>query len=281
MKRELAELHLAVFLFGFAGLFGKIINLPAMVIVFGRVVFASIFLLLIILYRRESLRLQEGARLYLPLLGLLLAIHWSTFFYSIQVSTVAIGLLTYSTFPIFTAILEPIIFREKMRKINIFLALITFLGILLIVPNFNVGNNMTQGVIWGTISGFTFSLLTIVNRKYVKEYSSLTLAFYQDGFAAIFLIPAVLLLSFSPSTEDILYVILLGIVFTGLAHTLFIGSLRRIRAHQASIIATLEPLYGIIFAFILLGEIPALRTLVGGAIILAVCFYVTLNSAKF
>lgn len=281
MKRELAELHLAVFLFGFAGLFGKIINLPAMVIVFGRVVFASIFLLLIILYRRESLRLQEGARLYLPLLGLLLAIHWSTFFYSIQVSTVAIGLLTYSTFPIFTAILEPIIFREKMRKINILLALITFLGILLIVPNFNVGNNMTQGVIWGTISGFTFSLLTIVNRKYVKEYSSLTLAFYQDGFAAIFLIPAVLLLSFSPSTEDILYVILLGIVFTGLAHTLFIGSLRRIRAHQASIIATLEPLYGIIFAFILLGEIPALRTLVGGAIILAVCFYVTLNSAKF
>jgi len=281
VKRELAELHLAVFLFGFAGLFGKIINLPAMVIVFGRVVFASIFLLLIILYRRESLRLQEGARLYLPLLGLLLAIHWSTFFYSIQVSTVAIGLLTYSTFPIFTAILEPIIFREKMRKINILLALITFLGILLIVPNFNVGNNMTQGVIWGTISGFTFSLLTIVNRKYVKEYSSLTLAFYQDGFAAIFLIPAVLLLSFSPSTEDILYVILLGIVFTGLAHTLFIGSLRRIRAHQASIIATLEPLYGIIFAFILLGEIPALRTLVGGAIILAVCFYVTLNSAKF
>ncbi len=274
-------MHLAVFLFGFAGLFGKIIDLPAMIIVLGRVAFASLFLLLIILYRGESLKLQGRARLYLPILGLLLAIHWSTFFYSIQISTVAIGLITYSTFPIFTAILEPIAFREKMKKINIFLAFITFIGILLIVPNFDMSNNLTQGVIWGTISGFTFSLLTIVNRRYVREYSSLTLAFYQDGFAAIFLLPTIFFLTFTPSLNDFLYVVILGIVFTGLAHTLFIESLRRIKAHQASIIATLEPLYGIIFAFFLLNEIPAARTIIGGAIILIVCFYVTMNSAKF
>jgi len=275
------ELHVAVFLFGFAGLFGKIIALPAMVIVFWRVLFAALLLFLVILFKGEEFKVRGKARIFIPLLGVLLAIHWSTFFYSIQVSTVAIGLITYSTFPIFTALLEPLFFRERLKKLNILLALLVFFGIVLIVPSFDVSNNITQGVIWGTISGFTFSLLTIVNRRYVREYSSLTLAFYQDGFAALALFPIILFVNFVPSGMDLVYVILLGIIFTGLAHTLFIQSLKKIRANYASIIAALEPLYGIVFAFLLLGEVPTIRTLAGGIIIISVCFYVTLKSAKF
>jgi len=275
------ELHLAVFLFGFAGLFGKIINLPAMAIVFWRVLFASLLLFMIILIRGEGFKVRGKARFFIPILGVLLAIHWSTFFYSIQISTVAIGLITYSTFPIFTALLEPLFLRERFEKVNILLSLLVFLGIVLIVPSFDISNNITQGVIWGTLSGFTFSLLTIINRRYVKEYSSLTLAFYQDGFATLSLFPLVLFTNFLPYGMDLGYVVLLGVVFTGVAHTLFIGSLRRVKANYASIIAALEPLYGIVFAFLLLGEVPALRTVIGGAIIISVCFYVTLKSAKF
>jgi len=281
VKRELMELHLAVFLFGFAGLFGKIINLPAMAIVFWRVLFASLLLFMIILIRGEGFKVRGKARFFIPILGVLLAIHWSTFFYSIQISTVAIGLITYSTFPIFTALLEPLFLRERFEKVNILLSLLVFLGIVLIVPSFDISNNITQGVIWGTLSGFTFSLLTIINRRYVKEYSSLTLAFYQDGFATLSLFPLVLFTNFLPYGMDLGYVVLLGVVFTGVAHTLFIGSLRRVKANYASIIAALEPLYGIVFAFLLLGEVPALRTVIGGAIIISVCFYVTLKSAKF
>jgi drug/metabolite transporter (DMT)-like permease len=281
VKRELMELHLAVFLFGFAGLFGKIINLPAMAIVFWRVLFASLLLFMIILIKGEGFKVRGKARFFIPILGVLLAIHWSTFFYSIQISTVAIGLITYSTFPIFTALLEPLFLRERFEKVNILLSLLVFLGIVLIVPSFDISNNITQGVIWGTLSGFTFSLLTIINRRYVKEYSSLTLAFYQDGFATLSLFPLVLFTNFLPYGMDLGYVVLLGVVFTGVAHTLFIGSLRRVKANYASIIAALEPLYGIVFAFLLLGEVPALRTVIGGAIIISVCFYVTLKSAKF
>lgn len=281
MRKELVELHGAVFLFGFAGLFGKIISLPAMMIVLGRVVFAAIFLFLVMIYRKEGFKVPKRDLLYLPVLGLLLAVHWSLFFYSIQLSTVAIGLITYSTFPIFTAVLEPLIFKEKIRKMNVVLPIITFIGILFIVPNLNVQNNITQGIIWGILSGLTFSFLTIINRKYVQEYSSVTLAFYQDSFAAIFLLPILFLFKVSPSFSDIAYVVLLGIVFTGLAHTLFISSLRGVNARTASIIASLEPLYGIILAFIFLNEIPAIHTAIGGAIVLATSFYATLNLTKF
>ncbi len=281
VRRELGELHLAVFLFGFAGLFGKLVNLPAMLIVLGRVVFASIFLYFVLILRGEKLRISSRSLLVLPLLGLLLAVHWSSFFYAIQLSTVAIGLITYSTFPIFTAILEPIINKSSMEKRNIFLAFLTFLGIVIMVPNFSVENDVMQGVIWGTLSGFTFSLLTIMNRGYVGEYSSLKLALYQDGFAAIFLVPAAIFLPFHLLPIGFFYLLILGVFFTGLAHTLFIHSLRKIGAQNASVIATLEPLYGIILALLLLGEVPSLRTVIGGAIVLSSCFYVTLRLAKF
>ncbi len=275
LRWELVELHTAVFLFGFAGLFGKIISLPAMLIVLGRVLFASAFLLLILLYRGESLRIEGDAKIFLPVLGVLLALHWSTFFYSIQISTVAIGLLTYSTFPIFTAIIEPLVFRERIRAEKVILSFIAFSGVVLIIPSFNLSNQYTQGALWGLLSGFAFSLLTIVNRRYVKEHSSLKLAFYQDSFASIFLLPFIFIFPFKLSTLDFLYLAVLGVIFTGLAHTLFIHSLLAVRANTASIIATLESLYGIILAFIVLGEVPTARTIFGGAIILGVCLYVS------
>jgi len=97
-----------------------------------------------------------------------LAIHWGTFFQAIQISTVAVGLLAFSTFPIFTTFLEPIFFKEKLRLSNIILAIITLGGVALVIPNFELSNNVTQGALWGIASGFSFSILSILNRKYVK-----------------------------------------------------------------------------------------------------------------
>ena len=130
----LFEIHIAVLFFGLAGLFGKLVNQPPAVIVFGRVFYAMAFLLPALWFRRQSLKLNRS-RDYLALLlqGFILAVHWVTFFQSIQVSTVAVGLITFSTFAIFVTFLEPVFFKEKLRPADVVLALVTFGGVLLVV----------------------------------------------------------------------------------------------------------------------------------------------------
>ena len=275
-NRSLLEIHIAVFLFGIAGLFGKWVEQPAMIIVLGRVFFASVFLVILLFLRKESIRLnQRRDYFYFALMGIVLAIHWVTFFQSIQISTVAIGLLTYSTFPVFVTFMEPYFFKEKIRRTDIIIALVTFLGVALVIPSLELDNNMTQGAIWGVISGFTFAVLSLLNRKYVADYSSWVIAFYQDATAVLVLIPFLFILQPQFTPQDILLLALLGIVFTGIAHSFFIGGLVHVKAQTASIIASLEPVYGILTAVIFLGEIPTLRVLIGGIIILGATFYAT------
>lgn len=268
--KNLIEIHSAVFLFGLAGLFAKFLSLHPVIIVFGRVFFASITLYLILKFSKKSLLLRSTRDyIYLCLMGIVLALHWITFFHSIQISTVAIGLLTYSTFPIFVTFTEPLFFKEKLKPLNILIAALTFIGVGLVIPEFKLTNDYTQGALWGGLSGFLFAALSIFNRKYVKFYSSTVIAFYQDTVAAIILIPFLFILSPVLRANDILLLALLGVIFTAIAHSLFIKSMTNLTAHLASIIATLEPVYGIIFAFILLNEKPELKVILGGLIILS------------
>jgi drug/metabolite transporter (DMT)-like permease len=278
-NKSLIEIHAAVLLFGLSGLFGKFLSLPPMIIVLGRVFFSSIFILIIMLYLKKGIKLKEKKHyFYLVVMGVILAVHWSAFFKSIQVSTVAIGLLTFSTFPVFVTFLEPYFFKEKIKLSDIVIALITFFGVMLVIPKFELGNNLTQGVIWGIISGFTYAILSMLNRKYVKEYSSSVIAFYEQSVATVVLIPFIFLQKPVFQTTDILLLILLGTVFTGISHTLFINGLKNIKTQIAGIISSLEPVYGILFATVLLSEIPTLRELLGGAIILGTVFYSTIKS---
>jgi drug/metabolite transporter (DMT)-like permease len=278
-NRNLLEIHFAVLLFGLAGLFGKLLSLPPMIIVLGRVFFSSIFLLIILLYLKRNIKLNQNRHyLYLAVMGIILAIHWSTFFLSIQVSTVAIGLLTFSTFPVFVTFLEPYFFREKIRISDIAVAVVTFIGVVFVVPKFELGNNLTQGVLWGLASGFTYAILSMLNRKYVKDYSSTVIAFYEQLVAAIILLPFLFLQKPVFQPRDILLLILLGTVFTAISHSLFINGLKNVKTQTAGIISSLEPVYGIIFAAVLLSEIPTLREILGGCIILGTVFYSTIKS---
>lgn len=272
----LVKIHIAVLFFGLAGLFGKVVNQPPTTIVFGRVFFAMAFLLPALWYRKQGLKLVRSTD-YLALLlqGLILAIHWSTFFKSIQVSTVAVGLITFSTFPIFVTFFEPVFLKEKFRFADVVLALVTFMGVLLVVPAFSLDNTTTQGALWGITSGLTFALLSILNRKYARAYSSLVVAFYQDAAAALVLVPFLFIPAPIITIQDILLMALLGIVFTGVAHSLFIKGLATVKAQTASIIASLEPVYGILAAALFLGELPTARELYGGTIILVAAIYAT------
>ncbi len=280
-KRSLAEIHVAVVLFGIAGLFGKWIVLSPSIIVLGRVFFASITLALILLVSKQTILFPKKSTYFLLVsLGLLLAVHWTVFFQSIQISTVAVGLLSYSSFPVFTAFLEPLFFKEKIQIKNLFYAGVCVLGIFLIIPKFDLNDAIFQGVLWGIAAGLTFSLLTIFNRKLSKKYSSLVIAFYQDFFATLFLLPFFFILRPTLDLKNILLLCILGIFCTAGSHTLFIKGMKYIRAQTAAIISSLEPVYGIVIAFFFLHEIPTFRTVLGGMIILSAAFAVTISGVR-
>ena len=283
MKRQssLIQIHIAVVLFGLAGLFGKWIILSPVIIVFGRVFFASFALIIFILFTKQSLNISPKKDYFLLFsLGLLLAVHWIVFFKSIQVSTVAIGLLSYSSFPIFTSFLEPIFFKEKLEKINILFAGLCILGVYLIIPQLDISHAIFQGVLWGLLAGFTFSILTIFNRKLSQRHSGILIAFFQDYFATLILLPFVFIIKPVLDGNSILLLVILGVFCTAISHSLFIGGMKYIKAQAASIISALEPVYGIILAFFFLNEIPSLRTILGGLIILGTTFFVTAKASR-
>ncbi len=279
-RRGLLDIHLATALFGLAGLFGKWIALSPLLIVLGRVVFASFFLGFLLLFFRQGLQqIPRQHRLKMIWLGAVLAVHWAAFFKSIQVSSVAVGLLSYSIFPVFTVFLETVFFREKLDRISLSYACLCVLGVFLIIPRLDMSNLVFQGVLWGLFSGLTFAVLAVFNRRLSQQYPSLAIAFVEDSSAALFLLPFFFILKARPSVRDWVLLLILGVICTAGAHTLFIKGMRHVRAQTASIISSLEPVYGIALALVVLGERPALRTLAGGAVILTAVILITLKES--
>lgn len=280
-SRSLAEIHLAVFLFGFPGLFGKWLAWPAVTIVLGRVFFACLALAAVMALGRTSFRVASRRDcLLLGLCGLVLAAHWTMFFKSVQVSSVAVGLLAYSSFPVFTAFLEPLLTRERWEMESLGYALVCVAGIALIIPRLDISDAVVRGVLWGLGAGLSFSLLSVLNRGLASRHASLTVAFYQDLVAGLILVPAVVRTSLPRSGRDWALVAVLGIFCTAAAHTLFIDGLKGAGARTASILSSLEPVYGILLALIFLGESPSLRTVSGGAIILAAALAATVRARQ-
>lgn len=274
----LLDIHLAVFLFGLAGLFGKFLSIPSTAIVLGRTVYAAATLLLVMLATGKTLRPENKRDLVLFfVLGVVLAVHWAAFFYAIQLSTVAVGLLSFSTFPVFITFMEPFFFNEKLKGFDIVTAVVVTMGLWVMVSDAKIGGHIMLGAVWGTLSGFTFAVLSLLNKKWVERYASMTIAFYQNFFAAIVLAPFVVLSPFRYSMREMAWLAFLGVLCTALAHVLFIRSLSHVKTQLAGIITALEPVYGILFAYLLLNEIPSARTLAGGLLILCT---VTLAMAR-
>lgn len=281
--RGLLAVNCAVLLFGLAGVLGKLSGLPAPSITLGRVVGAGAVLMVFTRLRRIALRpatRRDGAVLLFQ--GVLLAVHWTAFFESINVANVAIGLLSFSSFPLFTLTLEPLLLRQRPSRLQTVAACAIIPGIYLLVPTFSLDNSATAGVLWGLLAGATFALLSVINRWLGRRYNSVAISLYQDGVAAVVLLPTLLITHVTPflHLRVVLIVLALGLFCTALAHTLFIEGMRSITAQLASVIASLEPVWGIGFAFVLLAEVPSLRTAVGGAIIVVAAMLPTVHSLR-
>lgn len=264
----LIQLHLAVLLAGGSGLFAKALAVGPDVLTAGRTVFgaASLLAFAALACRRLVVRPARDA-VGLLLCGLVLAAHWVTFFLAIQVSTVAVGLLAFSTFPLFTTLLEPAVFGERLRPTDVMLAAIVSLGLVLVVPRFDVGDGLVRGAFWGVVSALLYAALSLASRSYSSRQPTLAIAFHQQLGAALCTLPLAMPRMTGLSPRDWAGLVVLGVVFTAAGQGLVVASLRRLRARTVSVVFGLEPVYAIVLARLILHEAPSPRTLLGGLLI--------------
>ena len=273
----LIALHASVALFGFAGLFGKWLTLSPVAIVLGRTAIAAVALGLLRLRGHE--RAPFDVRLIAN--GVVLAVHWLAFFAAVQVSTVAVGLLGYACFPLFTLAAERLFLGRRLRRREGVTALLVTGGLVLLVPELSLSNPVVQGLGLGLVSGFTFALIVVMNRRWTASRTATDIAFWQNLFAALALLPFMWAAPWEVGSiggREIMLLLVLGLACTALSHTLFIAALAAVSAHTASVIAALEPVYGIVLALAFLGEVPGPRTLAGGALIVAAAVVATRRS---
>ena len=270
------------------GLFGKFLSHSPLLIVQGRTVFAFGALLMALFIIRKAIffkNYREWA--WLMVSGTVLAVHWIAFFQAIQVSTVAIGLLSFSSYPLFTTFLEPLFFREQLRSRNIFAVLLVICGLALMATSNNddsnaiISGSVVQGVLWGLVSGLGFAVLTLLNRGHVRNHSPLLLTCWQNGIAALVILPWSWSESWDLSGKDWGLLFILGVVCTVGGHTLLINGLRHVRAQVVSLlIAGMEPVFAILFALFLLGETPSGQILLGGVLIIVTTVFMISRSEQ-
>jgi drug/metabolite transporter (DMT)-like permease len=272
----LVALHGAVLLFGVAGLFGKWLDLAPVVIVLGRTTIAAAALAAL---RAAQQRAPAAPPFDVRLIGngVLLALHWFAFFEAIRISTVATGLLGYASFPLFVLVLERLLLGRRWAAREAVTAAFVTGGLGLLVPEFSLANPIVHGLAWGLVSGLTFALLAVMNRRWAAERPAADVALWQNLWAALVLAPLALVAGPLPDlgAREVGLLLVLGLACTALAHTLFIHALATITAHTASVIAALEPVYGIVLALVLLGEVPGWRTVAGAVLIVGAAIVAT------
>ena len=284
----LAAAHGVAVLFGLTGILGALIRFDAVAITAGRAGFAATALLVLALAQRRPLRQGLGPRRAGIVLasGFLLAVHWITFFMAVKVGGVAVATLGFASFPAFIALLDVVLFRERIgRAEGTMLALVT-LGLVLVTPSFDVGDQGTVGLLWGLASGLSFAGLAICNRRGNRGMDAIQVAFWQNLVVALLVLPLLGLglappqVAHSQATSSLVtgaaaidwvswfWLAVLGVLCTGLAHTLFVKSLESLDARSAGMIIALEPVYAIACAWWLFGEEPSGRMLVGASLII-------------
>ncbi len=268
-QKSLLELNTAVVLWAGTALFAKWIALPAFQVTALRSVVASVAVLAVLRWQGLPLTTQSRRDFWLLMAGgAALGAHWITYFQAIQVSTVAVGILALHTYPVMTAIAEPLVYRERVCAADVAIALAVLAGVAILVPDFSLTSNVTRGVLIGGLSAACFTARNLLTRGVVARYGGGRVTLYQLAASAGLLLPAAMVFGERVTAPAGGQLVLLGILFTALPHTLYTRSLRHLKASSVGIIATLLPIYGAIAAALLLGEVPAPRTLLGGAVIL-------------
>jgi drug/metabolite transporter (DMT)-like permease len=252
-------LHFIIFLWGFTGILGKLIHLDFYHIVWNRLLFALIGLAIAFYFMKISIKInsyKELARLIG--VGILVALHWITFYKSIQLSTASLGILCLSTVTLHVTWLEPLIMKRKFSWLEFALGLSVIGGIYIVSSDFN--SNDYEALAYGLTSAIFAALFSVFNGRLVKTIPATTMTFYELLAGFIFL--SIILMSrgvfdtslFTMTTSDFLWILFLGLVCTSFAFLVNINALKRLGAFTVSLSINLEPVYTILLAIVILEE---------------------------
>ena len=276
INKNLLLLHFTVFIWGFTGIVGKLISITAVELVWYRVLIAVLALFLYFKFNRTAFKTDVKTIIKLACTGAILALHWILFFAGIKLSTVSVTLVCLSSITLFTAIFEPLINKKRISRLEIIAGILIIIGIFLI---FEFESQYTKAIICGLLSAVCASLFSIINGRQVKKLKAPLIAFYELTGAFIWISLYLLItggfgvwLILKPS--DIGYLVILGSVCTALAYVAGVSVMREFSAFKVALITNLEPVYGIILAFIFFNDMNELRPgfWVGALIILSTIF---------
>ena len=279
--KNLSGLLLATLFISTSGVLGKYIAMPSEVIIWFRSAFAMVVLYAFCRFRKIDLKIQSK-RHVLPFIigGVFMAAHWITYFYALKLSNVAIGILSLYTFPVMIAFLEPLFLKVKFNPIHIILGLLVLLGLYILAPEFDIKNTQVQGVLFGLLSALCYAVRILILKQYVQQYNGVMLMFYQTVIITVLLVPVLFFMDISGFREQLPYLLLLGLLTTAIGHSLMVHSLQFFSASTASIISSIQPVFGILLAFIFLNEIPTWNTYIGGSLILTTVIIESIRSRK-
>ncbi len=284
-QQSLLFLHSAVLLFGGTALFSKLIGLPALDITVYRTGVAAIVLFVLLTLQKKKITLASAKDYGIAvLLGVVVGIHWVTYFAGMQMAGVTIGIIAFFTYPVITVFLEPALNRSnsksKPQAKDIVIAFIVLIGIFLLIPEINLGNQVTLGIITGIISAFFFALRNILHKNYFSHYSGPHTMLYQTLVAFLMLGLFIEVPLVQVTNHDWSLILLMGVVFTAMPHALFASSLRHLSATTAGLISCLQPLYGCVLAFLLLSERANMMTIIGGILVVSAALFETWSVSR-
>lgn len=268
-RQATMAVHAAAVLFGLTGIFGELIQGGAALITAGRAAFATAALLLFM--ARAGHRPARPARRALPALlaaGVLLAVHWTTFFVAVKVGGIAIATLGFASFPAFITLFEGFLFHERTRAAEWAVVVLVTAGLALVAPSLDFSDRATAGLGWAVASGLSFALFTLANRKAVRLVPARELACWENALVALLTLPWCLGEFTGLRPLDWVWLFMLGVFCTALSHALLVASLARLKARTAGLVIALEPVYAILFAALLFAQHPPARALAGGALII-------------
>jgi drug/metabolite transporter (DMT)-like permease len=258
MKQALLQLHGAVFLWGFTGVLGRLITLNETGLVWFRMLITVASLWLLFGFLKKIRRLPAHSMLYIGLIGTIQTLHWVCFYGSIKYANVTIALTCLSTSALLSSLLEPVVLKKRFDSFEILLGCFAIAGILII---YKTHIEFSAGIIIGLISACLTVIVSVMNKKMIDNYEPQSIMLYQltGGFIGLsFLAPvynALFGLSFSlPERWDWLWLFILSWVCTILTFFLYINSLKKVSAFTMNLTLTLEPIYGIVLAFVLFKE---------------------------
>lgn len=286
MKKALLQLHLAILLAGFTAVLGRLISLDGGTLVWYRLFITIVALWIMHLFFEQKQTSNPTSPRNAYLTGVIAALHWVFFFGSIKLANISIALVCYASVSFFTAILDPLLNKKRPDPVELLLGLLVILGIMFM---FQLDSSSQTGIIWGLISSLLAALLTVLNKKLLDTFSITQLIRYEmtGGWILLTLLAPWYIHAFPgirlvPAWSDLFWLLVLGLLCTVWAFRLLLSALQALSPFTVNLSYNLEPIYGIIMAFLIFREDKDLGSgfYIGLSIMLATVIFQTWRYRK-